>query len=709
MSGLELDRPLAVLDLETTGTDLHVDRIVEIAIVRIGPQGKAHEFHSYVDPQMRIPQESSLIHGITDERVLGAPTFDEIADRTLDMLGGAILAGYNHVRFDLPMLQREFQRAGIRWEYDGIPTLDAQTIFHGREPRDLTAAYRFYCDRDLVGAHGALADARATAEVIFGELRRYRDLPRSVLELVSTFAPKENRYVDSGRRFAWRHGEPHLNFGERRGASLRSLVDEDPEFLDWILERDFPRDTKTLVRNALQGTIPIRDPLTGEIRTERFTRAADAKTGSSAGGDSRAADTRDNGSGAADRRDSPSTHETDASRKRETVYERSLELHRKTRGKIETRSRMRLETIEDLCLAYSPGVARPSEEIARQPRLAWDLTWKGRTVAIVSDGSAVLGLGDIGPLAALPVMEGKAALFRALAGVDAVPVVLEARDPERIVEVVRAIAPSYGGINLEDISAPRAFEIEDRLQDIGIPVLHDDQHGTAIVILAAVANAARALGRSSQELSVVISGAGAAGRAVARLLLGQDGAQQFVPVRRVLLCDSRGVLAPGREGQDLIKEELARLTNPDGFAGSIRDALYGADVFIGLSRGNLIGREDVQRMAADPIVLALANPTPEIDPEEAKAGGAAIIGTGRSDYPNQVNNVLVFPGLFRGALDSRALRFTPSMKLAAVSALIRLMPEPTRDRILPSPLDRSVPAAVARAVARAAREDGVCA
>ena len=683
MSGLELDRPLAVLDLETTGTDLQVDRIVEIAIVRIAPQGKAHEFHSYVDPQMRIPQESSLIHGITDERVLGAPTFAEIADRALDMLGGAVLAGYNHVRFDLPMLQREFQRAGIRWEYDGIPALDAQTIFHGREPRDLSAAYRFYCDRNLVGAHGALADARATAEVLFGELQRYPDLPRAVLELAASLAPKENRYVDSGRRFAWRHGEPHLNFGERRGASLRSLVDEDPEFLDWILERDFPRDTKALVRNALQGTIPVRDPLTGEIRTERFTRAAVAR---------------------------PSVaRATEAGRNRETVYERSLELHRKTRGKIETRSRMRVESIDDLSLAYSPGVARPCEEIARQPHLAWDLTWKGRTVAVVSDGSAVLGLGDIGPLAALPVMEGKAALFRELAGVDAVPVVLDAREPERIVEIVRAIAPSYGGINLEDISAPRAFEIEDRLQDIGIPVLHDDQHGTAIVILAAIATAARALGRSTECLSIVISGAGAAGRAVARLLLGQDGAQQVVPVRRALICDSRGILAPGREGQDIIKEDLARLTNPDGFAGSIRDALAGADVFIGVSRGNLIGREEIQTMSEDAIVLALANPTPEIDPDEARAGGAGVIGTGRSDYPNQVNNVLVFPGLFRGALDSRARRFTTSMKLAAVAALIRLVPEPTRDRILPSPLDRSVPAAVARAVAQAAREDGVCA
>lgn len=689
LGGLELDRPLAVLDLETTGTDLQVDRIVEVAILRIGPQGKAHEFQVYVDPKMKIPEESSLIHGITDETVIGAPTFEEIADRVEDMLAGAVLAGYNHLRFDLPMLQREFQRIGIRWEYDTVPILDAQTIFHGREPRDLSAAYRLYCGRELIGAHGALADARATAEVLFAELRRYPDLPRSALSLAASLAPKEDRYVDSARRFAWRHREPHLNFGERRGMSLRSLVDEDPEFLDWILERDFPRDTKTLVRNALQGTIPVRDPRTGEVRTERFTRASDR------------------GSAPRAPQESGGGQDAQAALDRETVFERSLQLHRKTRGKIETRSRMRLETKDDLSLAYSPGVARPCEEIARDPSLAWDLTWKGRTVAVVSDGSAVLGLGDIGPLAALPVMEGKAALFRELAGIDAVPVVLDARDPDRIVEIVRAIAPSYGGINLEDISAPRAFEIDERLQDIGIPVLHDDQHGTAIVIVAAMSNAARALGRSMEELSVVISGAGAAGRAVARLLLGADG-EQPNPIRNVRICDSRGVLAPGRPGQDAIKEELARLTNPDGFAGSIRDAMVGADVFIGVSRGNLIGQDEIRSMAPDPIVLAMANPTPEIDPADARAAGAGVIGTGRSDYPNQVNNVLVFPGLFRGALDSRARRFTPSMKMAAVTALIRMVPEPTRDRILPSPLDRAVPAAVARAVSKAAREDGVC-
>ncbi|MEZ4655035.1 MAG: NADP-dependent malic enzyme [Candidatus Eisenbacteria bacterium] len=393
---------------------------------------------------------------------------------------------------------------------------------------------------------------------------------------------------------------------------------------------------------------------------------------------------------------------------RDSSFQRSLDLHRRTRGKIETRSRMRLETQDDLSLAYTPGVARPCEEIARDAALAWDLTWKGRVVAVVSDGSAVLGLGDIGPLAALPVMEGKAALFREFGGLDAVPVVLEERDPARIVDIVRAIAPSYGGINLEDISAPRAFEIEERLQEIGIPVLHDDQHGTAIVLLAAMTNATRALGRSLAGLSVVISGAGAAGRAIARLLLCQDGGDRCIPVRQVRVCDSRGILAPGRSGQDPMKEELARITNPEGVAGSVHDALRGADVFIGVSRGNLLSADNVRAMAPDPIVLAMANPIPEIDPKIAREAGAAVVGTGRSDYPNQVNNVLAFPGLFRGALEVRATRFTTSMKLAAVDALVRLVPEPAADRILPSPLDRGVAATVARSVARAAREAGVC-
>jgi len=343
------------------------------------------------------------------------------------------------------------------------------------------------------------------------------------------------------------------------------------------------------------------------------------------------------------------------------IYERSLELHRKMQGKIEVRSRVRLETQEDLSLAYTPGVARPCEAIAENVDAAWDLTWRGRTVAVVSDGSAVLGLGDIGPAAALPVMEGKAALFQEFAGVDAVPICLDAREPDEIVSIVTALAPTFGGINLEDISAPRCFEIEERLQDVGIPVMHDDQHGTAIV-------------------------AGAAGRAIARLLTCQDvDSDRCVPVGRLRVCDSRGILWPGRERNGAMKEEMAQETNAERQQGTLRDALAGADVFIGVSRGGILKADDIRRMATDPIVLAMANPTPEIDPDEARRGGAAIIGTGRSDYPNQVNNVLAFPGLFRGALAARAKRFTSAMKLAAVDAIVSGVEEPTPGRILPAP------------------------
>ena len=390
------------------------------------------------------------------------------------------------------------------------------------------------------------------------------------------------------------------------------------------------------------------------------------------------------------------------------VYERSMERHRETRGKIEVRSRMRLESQEDLSLAYTPGVARPCEMIAESPGAAWDLTWKGRTVAVVSDGSAILGLGDLGALAALPVMEGKAALFREFAGVDAVPVVLDSNDPKEIISIVRAIAPSYGGINLEDISAPRCFEIEEGLQEIGIPVLHDDQHGTAIVLLAALTNAARVLGRGFGELSIVINGAGAAGRAIAHLLTCVEGSDRCIPVGKLRICDSRGILYPGREHNDENKEELARLTNEEGEKGLLKDALRGADVFIGVSRGDLLNRGDIATMGKDAIVIAMANPIPEIMPEEARKGGAAIVGTGRSDFPNQVNNVLAFPGLFRGALEARATRFNSAMKLAAIDAIADAVEEPSPGRILPAPFDRSVAVQVARTVAQAARDSGVC-
>ena len=391
------------------------------------------------------------------------------------------------------------------------------------------------------------------------------------------------------------------------------------------------------------------------------------------------------------------------------LFERSLARHKETRGKIEVRSRMRLESTDDLSLAYTPGVARPCEVIAEHPGAAWDLTWKGRTVAVVSDGSAVLGLGDIGPMASLPVMEGKAALFREFAGVDAIPLVLDTKDPDEIVSIVRAVAPTFGGINLEDISAPRCFEIEERLQDIGIPVLHDDQHGTAIVLLAAILNAARVVDRPLMQMSVVINGAGAAGRAIARLLTCVEADARCIPVGKLRICDSKGIIHPGRPGNGETKEELARMTNPEGDTGDLRAALRGADVFVGVSRGGLLEAADIRTMAADPIVLAMANPIPEIDPDAAREGGAAVVGTGRSDYPNQVNNVLAFPGLFRGALESRATRFTNAMKFAAVDAIVTGVDEPTRGRILPAAFDRSVAVAVAHAVAEAARADGVCA
>ena len=369
---------------------------------------------------------------------------------------------------------------------------------------------------------------------------------------------------------------------------------------------------------------------------------------------------------------------------------------------------MRLDSVDDLSLAYTPGVARPCEEIANNPAAAWDLTWKGRTVAVVSDGSAVLGLGNLGGLASLPVMEGKAALFREFGGVDAVPVVLATQDEDEIIQTVRAIAPTFGGINLEDISAPRCFRIEAALQDLGIPVLHDDQHGTAIVLLAALMNATRITGVSLSNLSVVINGAGAAGHAIARMLCCQDEDDRCIPVGKVRICDSKGIIAPSRAGLDEYKQRLARLTNPEDEQGDLRTALRGAHAFIGVSKGNLLTGDDIRCMAKDSIVLAMANPIPEIMPAEAEAAGARIIGTGRSDFPNQVNNVLAFPGLFRGALAARAVKFTTAMKFAAVEAIAAAAGEPSPKRILPAAFDRSVAVSVADRVAEAARQSGAC-
>jgi malate dehydrogenase (oxaloacetate-decarboxylating) len=388
-------------------------------------------------------------------------------------------------------------------------------------------------------------------------------------------------------------------------------------------------------------------------------------------------------------------------------FERSLIVHEQLRGKISIHSRMPVKTRDDLSLAYTPGVARPCEAIAADASRALDLTIKNNTVAVVTDGSAVLGLGNIGPLAAIPVMEGKAVLFKTFADVDAFPICLDTQDSEQIISTVRYIAPVFGGINLEDISAPRCFEIEAKLQDLGIPVFHDDQHGTAIVMLAAVLNASQIVERELTDMTIVVNGAGAAGTAIAKLLrcVGQD-ASVCEPVRDVIVCDSKGSIHSGRDDLSQYKRELLNWTNRNDRACSMHEALDGAHVFIGVSKGNLLGGAEIARMAKDPIVLAMANPIPEIMPDEASAAGAAVVGTGRSDFPNQVNNVLVFPGLFRGALDCRAPRITDSMKIRAAKALAACVTNPTPEKVLPDPLDLTVAPRIAQAVVEAASEEG---
>ena len=369
-------------------------------------------------------------------------------------------------------------------------------------------------------------------------------------------------------------------------------------------------------------------------------------------------------------------------------------------GKIEVRPTVRIRDAEGLSMAYTPGVARISQAIALDPSLAYDLTWKSNTVLVATDGTAVLGLGDIGPVAALPVMEGKALLFKEFANVDAVPICLDTSDVDEIVETVRRIAPAYGGINLEDISAPRCFEIEERLQDVlEIPVFHDDQHGTAIVVTAALMNAAQVTGRTLADLRVVVSGAGAAGVAVTNMLLDSG-------IGDIAVADSRGLIEPGRTDLTPVKQKLAEGTNRAGISGSIEVALEEADVFIGVSAGQ-IAENAIAAMAPDAIIFALANPHPEIAPNIAEKY-AAIVATGRSDYPNQINNVLAFPGVFRGALDVQATRITPRMKVAAAEAIAGVVGEELApDHIIPSPFNPRVAVEVARRVADAAQFDGV--
>jgi malate dehydrogenase (oxaloacetate-decarboxylating) len=381
--------------------------------------------------------------------------------------------------------------------------------------------------------------------------------------------------------------------------------------------------------------------------------------------------------------------------------EEALDFHRVARGKIAVHSKVPCSTQKDLSLAYTPGVAEPCREIEKSPEAVYEFTSKGNMVAVVTDGTAVLGLGDIGPLAAIPVMEGKAILFKNFAAVDAFPISIASKDPSIIVETVARIEPVFGGINLEDISAPRCFEIEDRLKRIlKIPVFHDDQHGTAVVTLAALINALAVVEKDFEKIRVAMSGAGAAGIAVTKFLLRFG-------VPDIILCDSKGAIYQGRDDLNPAKRKIAELTNPRGLDGGLAEAMDGADVFIGLSVGGIVREDMVQSMAKDSVVFAMANPLPEIMPDLAKRAGARVVATGRSDYPNQVNNVLGFPGIFRGALDVRASDINEEMKMAAAWAIARLVDPVAEDRIIPSPLDKRVVPAVAEAVARAAIESGV--
>jgi malate dehydrogenase (oxaloacetate-decarboxylating) len=385
----------------------------------------------------------------------------------------------------------------------------------------------------------------------------------------------------------------------------------------------------------------------------------------------------------------------------EHVSDRTFLLH--LGGKLAVAPKSPLKTRDDLSMAYTPGVARICQAIAESPEAAWNLTVKQNTVAVVSDGTAVLGLGDIGPEAAMPVMEGKAILFKEFAGVDAWPLCLATKDVDEIVAVVKAVAPGFGGVNLEDISAPRCFEIEARLrQELDIPVFHDDQHGTAIVVLAALVNALKVVGKRIEDVKIVLTGVGAAGIAVTDILLSAGA-------RRIVGCDRRGAVYAGRDGLDPVKAAYAGRTNPDGERGSGDELLEGADVYLGLSQPGAVSAGAVARMAERAIVFAMANPTPEVLPADVPTERVAVIATGRSDYPNQINNVLAFPGVFRGALDVRASAITEGMKVAASHALATVIPdeELSADYVIPSVFDRSVAPAVAAAVAEAAAKDGV--
>lgn len=386
-----------------------------------------------------------------------------------------------------------------------------------------------------------------------------------------------------------------------------------------------------------------------------------------------------------------------------TVYERSLELHEKNHGKIEVISKVKVENKDELSLAYTPGVAEPCRKIHANPNDVYKYTSKGNLVAVVSDGTAVLGLGDIGPLAGMPVMEGKSILFKQFANIDAFPICLDTKDVDEIVETVKRIAPCFGGINLEDISAPRCFEIESRLKkELDIPVFHDDQHGTAIVVCAGLINALKVVGKEMKDARVVINGAGSAGISICKLIL------QF-GIGDIVLVDKQGALCPGEEWMNSAQKAMAEVTNKNHQRGPLKEIIKDKDIFIGVSAPNLVTAEMVKTMAKDPIIFAMANPTPEIMPDVAKECGAKVVATGRSDFPNQINNVLVFPGIFRGALDVRATDITEEMKLAASRAIASLItPEELNENyIIPSPFDKRVCEVVAKEVGRVAKEQGI--
>ncbi len=390
-----------------------------------------------------------------------------------------------------------------------------------------------------------------------------------------------------------------------------------------------------------------------------------------------------------------------------SIGNESIILHKKLGGKLGTYSKMSVSTAHDLSLAYTPGIADVSLAVHAQPKRAFELTLKKNSLAVISDGSKVLGLGNLGAYGAIPVMEGKAVLFKELGGIDAFPICLQTQDTEEIISIIRNIAPVFGAINLEDFVAPKCFEIESRLQDLGIPVFHDDQHGTAIVVYAALLNAAKVVKKDFSSLRVCINGAGAAGNAIAKMLLGVGLPKSVRRVKEIIICDSKGIISPSRKDLDEEKKSLSRITNPKKISGTLETALVGMDVFVGVSAAHALKPEWISNMEKKPIVLALANPTPEIMPDAALKAGAAVIGTGRSDFPNQVNNALAFPGIFRGAMDAKAVRITEGMQMVAAHALAQMVKSPSREAILPPLFDKRVAKVIAAAVKTQALKDNV--